>query len=533
MDQSSPAGRLAVAIEGWIAWQIAERVRMEPQRIDPEQPVFRYGLDSLAAADLALAVEKELNRSLPVTMLWEQPTIRAVARYLSSELASSDPDAVEDTITRFQTPTTVTIREVAERQLASMSPGLPTLGEVAPSGGKRGFPLGEQRLAMLNERARQARARGSYFYESVIEEHSGAWVTVQGQRMLMLASYGYLGLLGHPRINQAAQAAVTKFGTGTHGGRLVSGTTSLHRKLEQTIARFKGAEAAVVFSSGYVTNLATISTLAAKDDIVICDKLDHASIIDGCSLSQAGLTVFNHNDMADLERCLQQAGSAGKLVVADAVFSMDGDIINLPEVIRLCRKYGASLMIDEAHSLGVLGKTGHGIEEHFGLASHSIDVKMGTLSKTIPSIGGYVAGNADLVMALRHNARGLIFSGALPPPQVAAAQAAFEVIESEPGRVAALQQKTRAYISGLRGLGFNTLRSETAIVPIVCRTEELTFEMTRLCWDRGLFAMPIVYPAVPIDSPRLRTTITALHSDDDIGFALSVFEEAGRKCGLI
>lgn len=390
-----------------------------------------------------------------------------------------------------------------------------------------------QRLSVLTERYIEAVDKGHYFYQRELGRDEGAWATVDGRRMLMLSSYSYLGLLGHPRINQAARDAIADLGTGTHGVRLLAGTTRMHRELERAIARFKGSDAAVVFSSGYVANVATISTLLNRGHTVICDRLNHASLFDGCVLSGAKIVVVGHNDLEDLHHALRQAGSAGKLVVIDAVYSMDGDIAPLPEIADLCDRYGATLMVDEAHSLGVLGATGRGIEEHFGLGPRVIDVKMGTLSKTIPSIGGYVAGRRDLVDALKHNARGFVFSAALPPPQVAAAHAALDVIVDEPWRVTRLHDNWKHYYSALRDLGFDTLRSTTPIVPIACGTEALAFEMTRLCHENGLFVLPIVYPAVPMKSPRLRTTVTTAHTAEDIRLALSILEHAGRRTGLI
>src|SRR3990172_9331648 len=283
-----------------------------------------------------------------------------------------------------------------------------------------------ERIAALNERVHSLKAQALHFYELPSSAIDGPWVTVNDRRMLMMASYSYLGLIGHPDIDRAARDALDRFGTGTHGVRMLAGTLTIHRELEETIARFKGAEDAVTYSSGYVTNLSVISTLVGRGDAVISDKINHASIVDGCLLSHANFIRFKHNDMADLERALIKAGSAAKLVVVDAVFSMDGDVINLPAVSRLCKQYGAWLMVDEAHSLGVLGKTGRGIEEHFGLPADTVDIKMGTLSKTIPSVGGYVAGKRDLISYLKHASRAFIFSAALPPAS-AAAKAAFDV----------------------------------------------------------------------------------------------------------
>jgi 8-amino-7-oxononanoate synthase len=349
----------------------------------------------------------------------------------------------------------------------------------------------------------------------------------------MFASYGYLGLLGHPRINAAAYAAIERYGTGTHGVRVLAGTLDLHLQLEATIARFKHAEDAICYSSGYVTNLTAVSTLVGRHDAVICDKLDHASIVDGCLLSGADYYRFRHNDMDDLERVLKKIEpDVAKLVVVDAVFSMDGDIMNLPQVARLCRQYGAWLMVDEAHSLGVIGETGRGIEEHFGLGG-VIDIKMGTLSKTIPSVGGYLAGKKELIHYFRHASRANIFSAALPPPQAAAAQAAIDLIRDEPERVQILRRNAAYFVRRLKSLGFDTMNTETAIVPILCGPDELAYEMVRACQQEDVFVLPVVSPAVPEGMARLRATVTAAHSLEEIDQALSVFASAGRKTGVI
>ncbi|MCC6190450.1 MAG: aminotransferase class I/II-fold pyridoxal phosphate-dependent enzyme [Anaerolineales bacterium] len=373
-----------------------------------------------------------------------------------------------------------------------------------------------------------------YFYNQPIEELcGGVKVRTHGREMLMFASYSYLGLIGHPKINAAAQAAIETYGTGTHGVRMLAGTLALHSELEATIARFKGTDDAVTFSSGYVTNLTAIATMVGRHDIVICDKLNHASIVDGCILSGADMVRFRHNDMDDLERCLKKADPrAAKLVVVDAVFSMDGDVIDLPTTVELCQTYGAYLMVDEAHSIGVLGERGRGIEEHFGLTG-VIDLKMGTLSKTIPSVGGYLAGRADLIQMFRHASRAFIFSAALPPAQAAAAKVAFEVIMEEPERVLQLRRNAARFISGLKGLGFDTMRTETAIVPVMCGTDERAFTMTRHCQRDDIFVLPVVSPAVPEGQARLRATVTAAHTLADIDKALEVFERAGKRTGLL
>ena len=391
-----------------------------------------------------------------------------------------------------------------------------------------------RRINAMTSRVDGLRQAGLYFYNQPVSElRGGAKVLVNGREMGMYASYSYLGLVGHPRINNAAKAAVDRYGTGTHGVRTLAGSLNLHRELEETIAAFKHTEAAVTYTSGYVTNLTVVSTLLGRGDYVISDKLNHASIVDGCLMSGASFLRFRHNDLEALEIRLQQTpAGAAKLVIADAVFSMDGDLIDLPKMSELCRRYNAWFMVDEAHSVGVLGKTGHGIEEHFGIQD-AIDIKMGTLSKTIPSVGGYVAGRKDLVDFLRHSSRAYIFSAALPPAQAAAANEAFKVILDEPWRVEQLTANARQFIDGLQQRGFDTMLTETAIVPVLCGTDEMAFAMTRCAQEQSLFVLPVVSPAVPPGLARLRATVTAAHEPQDIEQAMDILEQAGKEVGVL
>ena len=390
------------------------------------------------------------------------------------------------------------------------------------------------RIQAVCERVNDGQQADFYYYNIPINElHGAATVLVNGREMSMFASYSYLGLIGHPRINAAALKAIEKFGTGTHGVRSLAGTLELHGEMEATIAEFKGTDDAVTFSSGYVTNLTAISSLVGRHDCVFSDKLNHASIVDGCLMSGSKFMRFRHNDMDDLEVRLKEAPpQAAKLVICDAVFSMDGDIIDLPSVVELCRKYDAWLMVDEAHSIGVLGKTGRGIEEHFNMEG-VIDIKMGTLSKTIPSVGGYIAGNTDLIKYLRHQSRAYIFSAALPPAQAAAAMEAFRVILEEPWRVVKLCENTKLFINGLKERGFDTMKTETAIVPLLCGADEKAFVMTREAHKRDLFVLPVISPAVPVGLARLRTTVTAGHEPDEIERALDILEQVGKEVGVL
>ena len=391
-----------------------------------------------------------------------------------------------------------------------------------------------RRIQAMNARVESIRQAGLYFYNQPVSEMlGGARVLVNGRVMSMYASYSYLGLVGHPRINAAAKAAVDRYGTGTHGVRTLAGTLDIHQELEATIAEFKNAEAVVTYSSGYATNLTVVSTMVGRGDYVISDKLNHASIVDGCLMSGATFLRFRHKDMEALENRLKQGDpEAARLVIADSVFSMDGDIIDLPTMVGLCRKYNAWLMIDEAHSVGVLGKTGRGIEEHYGMED-VIDLKMGTLSKTIPSVGGYVAGSKELINYLRHASRAYIFSAALPPAQAAAADEAFKVILDEPWRVQKLNANSEQFIQGLKRRGFDTMLTETAIVPVLCGTDEAAFSLTAAAQQQDLFVLPVVSPAVPPGLSRLRATVTAAHEADDIEHAMDILEQAGKAIGII
>jgi len=379
------------------------------------------------------------------------------------------------------------------------------------------------------------KAAQRYFYlQPTVGKTNHRVRMADGRDMVQLASYSYLGLIGHPRIEAAAHEALDTYGTGAGGVRLLTGTTDLHEKLEARIAEFSAREDACVYSSGYATNIAIITGLTGPGDLVVMDKLDHASIVDGCLLSGAKWSTYRHNDMDHLERILQKnANQFGTvLVVADSVFSMDGDVMDLPRTKQLCQEYGARLMVDEAHSIGSLGATGHGIEEHFDMVG-SIDLKMGTLSKSIPSVGGYLAASHEIVEYQRHMSRPFIFSAALPPAQTAAAIAAFDVIDDEPWRVRDLHRVQERYSQGLKEQGWDTMASTTCVVPVLVGDEAKTMDLTSMLFDQGIFVCPIVHPAVPRGMDRLRTCLMATHTDDDIDQALGAFAVAGETLGLV
>jgi 8-amino-7-oxononanoate synthase len=380
--------------------------------------------------------------------------------------------------------------------------------------------------------ARDAIEVGIYPYFRVIESAQEPEVIVDGKRMIMIGSNNYLGLTNHPRVKEAAIEALRKYGTGCAGSRFLNGTLDIHVDLEEKLARFMRKDAALVFSTGFQTNLGVISALSGKDDILLVDKLNHASIIDGCRLSFSEIRKFRHNDMEDLERLLQQFSEKGKLIIVDGVFSMEGDIADLPNIVKLAGQYGARIMVDDAHGIGVLGKTGRGTAEHFGLEDE-IDLVMGTYSKSLASIGGFIAASEEVIHYIKHFARALIFSASPPPASVASVSAALDIIEEEPERRERLWKNTHKMLSGLRDLGFDTRHSETPVVPVIVGEDGQAFTMARMLHDRGIFANVAVSPAVPNGMALIRTSYMATHTDEQLDTVLQTFEEVGKSLGII
>ena len=394
----------------------------------------------------------------------------------------------------------------------------------------------QNKIEQFNQRIEKLKGRDLYLYLQSIEGPSGPRIMVDGKEKINLSSYNYPSIVSHPKIIKAAIKAIKEYGVGPSGVRLLAGTSPIHKELEAKIAEFNGAEDAVTYSSGYVTNLTAVSTLCDGKDLVIMDKLDHASIIDGCRLSGANHKTYLHNDMESLEKILADSKkkyeNKTKLIIVDAVYSMDGDISYLPEISRLAKKYDARLMADEAHSIGNIGKTGHGIEEYFGMKG-AVDIHMGTLSKGIPSIGGYIAGDKDLITYLKHGSRAFIFSASVPQVNIAIAKASFEVIEDEPWRMTRLHHRAEQFRKGLKKMGYDTGYSNTALIPIMIGDEEKTSKLAKSVNDKGLFVMPIIYPAVPKNTDRLRTHVQAGHTKKDISKALDIFERSGKELGIL
>jgi 8-amino-7-oxononanoate synthase len=382
------------------------------------------------------------------------------------------------------------------------------------------------------DKAKMLISSGLYPYFRVIESAQDPEITMNSRRMIMIGSNNYLGLTNHPKVKEAAIEAIKKYGTGCAGSRFLNGTLDIHVQLEEKLARFMRKEAALIFSTGFQVNLGAISALVGKDDLVVIDKMDHASIIDGCRLSFGEIRKYKHNDMADLERVLSENEDRDKLLVVDGVFSMEGDIAPIPEIVILSKKYGVRLMVDDAHGIGVLGKSGRGTSEHFGL-EHEVDLIMGTYSKSLASIGGFISGSTDVIHYIKHSARSLIFSASPPPASVASVSAAIDIIENEPERRAQLWKNTAKMLNGFRSLGFNTGLSQTPIIPVIVGDDEKAFMMGMMLHEEGVFANVAVTPAVPAGMALIRTSYMATHTDEHLDIVLHAFEKVGKKLGLI
>lgn len=380
--------------------------------------------------------------------------------------------------------------------------------------------------------AKVAMEAGYYPFFIPLEESEGTEFVYQGKRFIMAGSNNYLGLTTHPKVRQAAIDAVNRYGTSCTGSRFMNGTLTLHVELERELAEYVGKEAALVFSTGYQTNVGTISALVGKGDYVITDKDDHASIIDGCMLSRGKMLRFKHGDMADLERVLKNVPEdAGKLVVTDGVFSMGGDIAPLPEMLEITKKYGARLMVDDAHSIGVLGG-GHGTSAYYGVTDQ-VDLIMGTFSKSFASLGGFIAGDSDIIHYIQHHARSLIFSASISPPNAAAARAALQVMKEEPERIQRLLEIGDYMRENFKKLGFDTGPSQTPVVPIVIRDEMKTIFMWKALFEAGIYVNAVIPPGVAPNMSLLRTSYMATHTQEQLDRILETFERVGKEMGVI
>jgi glycine C-acetyltransferase len=367
-----------------------------------------------------------------------------------------------------------------------------------------------------------------------LESPQGAWIVVDGRKVLNLCSNNYLGFCNDPVLKEAAKRAIDEYGVGPGAVRTIAGTMKLHLELERKLAEFKGAEAVVSFQSGFCANLATIPALVGREDVIFSDELNHASIIDGCRLSRAEIIRYAHCDVDDLKAKLQEHRHKFRraLIVTDGVFSMDGDIAPLPEIVKLAREYDAFVMVDDAHGEGVLGKGGRGITDHFGLHGE-VDIEVGTLSKAFGVVGGYVAGSYELCEYLRQRGRPFLFSSAVTPADVAACIAAVDILLQSEDRVQRLWENACYFQNGLKGLGFDIGKTQTPITPVMLGEAPLAQEFSKRLFEEGIFAQAIGYPTVPRGAARIRVMISAVHTKEDLNFALEKFAKVGRELGVI
>jgi 8-amino-7-oxononanoate synthase len=380
--------------------------------------------------------------------------------------------------------------------------------------------------------AREAIASGIYPYFQPIEESFDTEVIIRGERKIMVGSNNYLGLTHHPYVLERARAALDRYGTGCTGSRFLNGTLDMHEELETRLAAFMGQPSALVFSTGYQTNLGIIATLAGRGSVIIQDKLNHASLVDGAVLASGEMVRYPHGDLMALRRLLDRHSVApgGVLLITDGVFSMEGDIVDLPAVMVLAREYGARVLVDDAHSVGVLGERGGGTAQHFGMEGE-VDVVMATFSKSFASIGGAAAGPDEVIHYLKHHARSLIFSASMPPSAVATVLACLDVIEREPERRYRLWENALYLREGLRSMGFDTVTSETPIIPVVTGDMDRTFRFWRALFDSGVFTNPVLPPAVPESSCRLRTSVMATHTREQLDRVLDAFRQVRKQLG--
>src|SRR5690242_8612150 len=389
-------------------------------------------------------------------------------------------------------------------------------------------------LSYLHDQIEQWRAEGTFQRLRVLESESAAESRFDGKQVINLASNNYLGLTTHPKLREAALEAVRRYGVGSGAVRTISGTMSLHMQLEERIAAFKNVEACVVFQSGFAANSGTVAAILGPEDHIISDELNHASIIDGCRLSKAKIHVFPHKDVAAAARILADLDgvSGHKLLISDGVFSMDGDIGPLPGLVEAAEAHGAIMMVDDAHSSGVLGRNGRGTIDHFGLHGR-VQVQVGTLSKAIGVLGGYVCGSRDLIEFLYHRARPFLFSTSHPPAVAAACIAAFDVLEQEPQRIQALWDNTKYFKQGLTAAGFNTGMSETPITPVIVGEAKAAHQLSAELFQQGVLATGIGFPTVPEGKARVRTIVTATHTREQLDRALEVFTRVGKRMGIL
>jgi 8-amino-7-oxononanoate synthase len=390
-----------------------------------------------------------------------------------------------------------------------------------------------QKKLSLYDAPQRAMAAGIYPYFREIQSDQDTEVLMNGRKVLMFGSNSYLGLTNHPKIKEAAKKAIDKYGTGCAGSRFLNGTLDIHIELENRLAKLVKKDGALCYSTGFQVNLGVVSALTSRKDYLVLDELDHASIIEGSRLSFSKVLKYNHNNMESLEAKLKLCEPERiKLIVVDGIFSMEGDIVNLPEIVRLAEKYSASIMVDDAHAIGVIGEKGAGTASHFGLSEH-VDLVMGTFSKSLASLGGFIAGDKETINYLKHNSRTLIFSASMTPASAASVLAALDIMEQEPERIKHLWDVTHFALNAFKSAGFDTGASETPIIPLFIRNDILALEMTKRLLEEGIFVNPVVSPAVPKEDCLIRFSLMATHTKDQVQVGVEKIEKVARQMGIL
>lgn len=500
LSPTTPQSSLkASEISSWLATRLAQILEIDPQTIDVSQDLTDYGLSSIEAVNLSGELETFLDRRLPPTLLWDYSTIESLAEYLASELGKSQTSDPE-------------LQKLSESDKAAEIPPEYYCFDRLPE------------YRQLQEQLEEVKTLGignPFFIPQ--EGVATNLAQIGGRQLINYANYNYVGLCGDPKVSQAAKDAIERYGTSACASRLISGEKPIHRQLEQAIADFIGTEDSIVYVGGHGTNVSTISHLFGQNDLIVYDALSHNSIIQGCLFSGASIVSFPHNDWQALDRLLAERRHRYRrvLIAIEGVYSTDGDIPELPQFIEIKQRYKAFLLVDEAHSIGVLGKSGRGIGECFDVNPADVDLWMGTLSKTFASCGGYIAGSQALVEYLKYTSPGFVFSVGISPPNAAASLAALEVLKAEPERVTRLRDRARLFLDSANKEGLNTgMSGGSAVIPIIVGDSLRTIQLSQNLFHKGINVPFMIYPSVPHDRARLRFFLTCDHTEEQIHFTV-------------
>ncbi len=518
------------SIEGWLIDKVAELLESKPHEIDIEQDFSEYGLDSVEAVNLSGELESYLECRLSPTLLWDYPNIETLAEYLANNLDEPNQTNSHGGGLEIVSSFNHLVSESTKSDLpkGDMLPG--NISEI-PEEYYNFAQLPEYQKLQLKLQQVQSLGDGNPFFvpqDKVVNDTT----TVNGQELINFATYNYIGMCGDPVVDQAAQDAIARYGTSACASRLISGEKPLHRELEKAIADFIGVEDSIVMVGGHATNVTTIGHLFGKNDLVLYDALSHNSILQGCFLSGASLVAFPHNDVATLEEILRDRRHRYQkvLIVIEGVYSTDGDIADLPSFITLKQKYKTFLMVDEAHSMGTIGATGRGIGEYFGVNPHDIDIWMGTLSKSLASCGGYIAGSQALIEYLKYTAPGFVFSVGMSPPNAGATLAAIKVLQAEPERVTQLQARAKLFLKLAAEKGLNTgMSKDSPVIPIIVGDSLKSIKLSQNLFKRGINVPFMIYPSVPQNEARLRFFVTCNHTEEQIRFTVKTLAEELAK----